>query len=168
VFGIAAILAVYLRASGWLIAACALLISYAMLLKCGGDLSPAGNLGAHLDRALFGTHLWRQTWDPEGLLGTLPATLWLVVEVGEPPISASAWLFLTDFLPWAGPLNGSLAYSLANVLLWYLVAEVFYRRRTFFSIQPRNALQSVRQCSLESQHTVCTRENHSRIVSQHR
>ncbi len=240
VFGIAAILAVYLRARGWLIAACALLISYAMLLSCGGDLSPAGNLGAHLDRALFGTHLWRQTWDPEGLLGTLPATatvliglltgdwltrvddrhrgarnlfvagivllvaglswhpflpinknlwspayvlvtagaalnlfavaywfidvrglrtwarpliaigmnsivlyvgsellaatLWRVIEVGEPPISASAWLFLTVFLPWAGPLNGSLAYALANVLLWYLVAEAFYRRRIFFSI----------------------------------
>jgi len=41
-----------------------------------GDLTPAGNLGAWLDRTVIGeAHLWRQskTWDPEGLLGTIPA-----------------------------------------------------------------------------------------------
>ncbi len=39
-----------------------------------GDLSPAGNLGAWIDRALFGPHLWRQNpWDPEGLASTVPA-----------------------------------------------------------------------------------------------
>jgi predicted acyltransferase len=41
-----------------------------------GDLTPSGNLGAWLDRTVFGeSHLWRQsrTWDPEGLLSTLPA-----------------------------------------------------------------------------------------------
>lgn len=39
------------------------------------DLTPEGNLGAAIDRAIFGPHLWRQsrTWDPEGLLSTLPA-----------------------------------------------------------------------------------------------
>lgn len=38
-----------------------------------GDLSPDGNLGAYLDRALLGDRLWQDTWDPEGLLSTLPA-----------------------------------------------------------------------------------------------
>ena len=41
-----------------------------------GDLTPAGNIGAWLDRTIIGeAHLWRQskTWDPEGLLGTIPA-----------------------------------------------------------------------------------------------
>ncbi|HEX7778285.1 MAG TPA: heparan-alpha-glucosaminide N-acetyltransferase domain-containing protein, partial [Vicinamibacterales bacterium] len=41
-----------------------------------GDLSPSGNLGAWIDRTVLGeAHLWRQskTWDPEGLLSTLPA-----------------------------------------------------------------------------------------------
>ena len=38
-----------------------------------GDLSPEGNLGAHIDRALFGRHIWRPRWDPEGLLSTIPA-----------------------------------------------------------------------------------------------
>jgi predicted acyltransferase len=37
---------------------------------------PADTLSAWIDRAVFGSHLWRQsgTWDPEGLLSTLPAT----------------------------------------------------------------------------------------------
>ena len=38
-----------------------------------GDLSPEGNLGAWLDRALMNGHLWRPRWDPEGLLSTVPA-----------------------------------------------------------------------------------------------
>ncbi len=38
-----------------------------------GDLSPEGNLGAVIDRALMGGHLWRPRWDPEGLLSTVPA-----------------------------------------------------------------------------------------------
>jgi predicted acyltransferase len=38
-----------------------------------GDLSADGNLAAYVDRALMGGHLWRPTWDPEGLLSTVPA-----------------------------------------------------------------------------------------------
>jgi predicted acyltransferase len=40
-----------------------------------GDLTPDGNLGAYIDRTVFGRHLWVQskTWDPEGLLSTVPA-----------------------------------------------------------------------------------------------
>lgn len=41
-----------------------------------GDLTPSGNLGAWVDRTVIGVnHLWRtsKTWDPEGLLSTLPA-----------------------------------------------------------------------------------------------
>jgi len=61
----------------------ATLIAYWALLQfvappggVAGDLSPSGNLGAWIDRTLIGeAHLWRQsrTWDPEGLLSTLPA-----------------------------------------------------------------------------------------------
>ena len=39
-----------------------------------GDLSPGRDLGAWLDRTLLGGHLYRPDWDPEGLLGTVPAT----------------------------------------------------------------------------------------------
>ena len=38
-----------------------------------GDLTPEGNLGAWIDRALMLGHLWRPRWDPEGLLSTVPA-----------------------------------------------------------------------------------------------
>src|SRR5688572_18757571 len=39
------------------------------------SLDPETNLGAWWDRTLFGAHLWKasKTWDPEGLLSTLPA-----------------------------------------------------------------------------------------------
>jgi predicted acyltransferase len=40
------------------------------------NLEPATNIGAWLDRAIFTEpHLWKavKTWDPEGLLGTIPA-----------------------------------------------------------------------------------------------
>jgi predicted acyltransferase len=60
-----------------------LLLAYWALLQfvpapggVAGDLTPAGNLGAWIDRTVIGqAHLWRQskTWDPEGLLGTMPA-----------------------------------------------------------------------------------------------
>lgn len=36
---------------------------------------PSASLAAYIDRAVFGSHLWRssKTWDPEGLLSTVPA-----------------------------------------------------------------------------------------------
>jgi predicted acyltransferase len=39
------------------------------------NLEPETNLAAWIDRALLSGHLWKQTktWDPEGLLSTLPA-----------------------------------------------------------------------------------------------
>ncbi|MBK5256383.1 MAG: DUF5009 domain-containing protein [Vicinamibacteria bacterium] len=39
------------------------------------NLEPETNLGAWLDRLIFGSHLWvsSKTWDPEGLLSSLPA-----------------------------------------------------------------------------------------------
>jgi len=38
-----------------------------------GRLDPDGNLAAYVDRRLMLGHLWKPTWDPEGLLSTLPA-----------------------------------------------------------------------------------------------
>lgn len=54
------------------VAATLLLGYWALIFR---DLTPEGNLGAAIDRAIFGGHLWRQsrTWDPEGLLSTIPA-----------------------------------------------------------------------------------------------
>ena len=38
-----------------------------------GNLTPAGNLASFIDRQLMAGHLWRPTWDPEGVLSTIPA-----------------------------------------------------------------------------------------------
>jgi predicted acyltransferase len=49
-----------------------------------GDLSKDGNLAAYVDRAVLGTdHLWKtaKTWDPEGLLSTLPAVATVLLGV---------------------------------------------------------------------------------------
>jgi len=41
----------------------------------GNHLTPGNDLGAYLDRQIFGNHLYAstKTWDPEGLLSTVPA-----------------------------------------------------------------------------------------------
>jgi predicted acyltransferase len=38
-----------------------------------GNLTAGNDLGAYVDRAIFGSHTWKPTWDPEGLLSTVPA-----------------------------------------------------------------------------------------------
>lgn len=67
--------------TGWrfqaILAAALLLLYWALMtLIPGFALEPGQDLGAYIDRAVFGErHLWRfaQTWEPEGLLSTLPA-----------------------------------------------------------------------------------------------
>jgi len=54
-----------------------------------GHLGKDDNLGAYIDRSLMGGHLWSEsvTWDPEGLLSTLPAIATLLIG-----ILAGEWL----------------------------------------------------------------------------
>jgi predicted acyltransferase len=52
----------------------AILAGYWIVLTNFGDLTPEGNIGAAIDRAVFGSHLYRSgQWDPEGLLSSVPA-----------------------------------------------------------------------------------------------
>jgi predicted acyltransferase len=48
-----------------------------------GVLEPGRDMGAYIDRMLLGGHLWVQskTWDPEGLLSTIPAVCSLLIGV---------------------------------------------------------------------------------------
>ena len=79
---LAAPLVVYLGWRGQL-AAIALLLSIYSVLQLlvpvpgigAGVLEPGQDFGAYIDRMLLDGHLWVQarTWDPEGLLSTLPA-----------------------------------------------------------------------------------------------
>ncbi len=82
------------RRRAWILGTCTvvLLLGYWALMSWvawpggqPGDLTPSGNLGAFVDRAVFGeSHLWKKHawdsahpwlpgWDPEGLVSTLPA-----------------------------------------------------------------------------------------------
>lgn len=125
------------------------------------NLEPATNLGAWLDRLVFTeNHLWSQsrTWDPEGLLGTLPAVgtgllgmltgQWLRRKDVE-PATRVAWLFVAGGaavllgLIWNGwfPINKALWTSsyvlyagglamMALAALYWLTDVQGYRRFT--------------------------------------
>ncbi len=71
---------VYVAARGRAVLTGTILLGYWALMTLvpvpgygAGDLSPDGNLASYLDRVLLDGHLWQGTWDPEGLLSTLPA-----------------------------------------------------------------------------------------------
>ncbi len=84
-----------------------------------GDLTPDGNLGAFLDRTIFGAHLWSQskTWDPEGLLSTVPA-------IATTLLGGMAGLWLGSRASGARKALGLLAAGIVGIgigLAWSLV-----------------------------------------------
>lgn len=61
-------------------------------------------------------------------LSSLVASLFILIRVGLDGPSLQAWLFDRVFAPWAMPVNASLAYALAYVLVWWGAMWVLYRR----------------------------------------
>lgn len=51
---------------------------------------------------------------------------------GSEPVKA--WLYANAFATWLDPLNASLAFAIAFVLLWWGIMEVFYRRKLFIKV----------------------------------
>ncbi|MGV3561098.1 acyltransferase family protein [Larkinella arboricola] len=119
------------RTQGWLMGS--LLIGYWLLMSFvpvpdfgPANLEPATNLGAWLDRTVLGGHLWKtsKTWDPEGLLSTLPAIATglsgilagTLLRSTRPEAEKAVWLFVAGCLSllgsyvWSGffPINKSL------------------------------------------------------------
>jgi len=47
---------------------------------------------------------------------------------GKSAPSTYTWIYENWFLPWAGPLNGSLAFAVTAVLFWWLILHGIYRR----------------------------------------
>jgi predicted acyltransferase len=101
-------------------AAAVLLAGYWLLVM--RDLTPDGNLGARIDRAVFGPHLWRQsrTWDPEGLLSTLPAIATTLTGLAAGYVLRSAWALRTriERIGWAS------AGAIALGLIWATVFPI--------------------------------------------
>jgi predicted acyltransferase len=127
VYLLAALCYLFLARKGRAWVAAGLLLGYWALLTLvpvpgygPGDLSPEGNLGAFLDRMILGGRLWREMWDPEGLLSTLPAvaTTLLGIFTGE-------WLRSSrgSGAKVAGLLAGGVA-GISSGLLWGLVFPI--------------------------------------------
>jgi predicted acyltransferase len=249
VYLFAALIVLNLRPRGQAITAAVLLLGYWGLMRLvpvpgygAGDLSVEGNLAAYVDRFFLSGHMWTETWDPEGLVSTIPAiatallgalaghllrsardrreiTAWLFVAgwagivsghvwgwafpvnknlwtssyvlftagaaasclavcywlidvqgwkrwarpavvLGMNPLAIFAastllvkvlvrvpvpasggettslygWIYWTLFVPWAGELNGSLAFALAHVMLWLGVASLLYKKQIFLKV----------------------------------
>jgi predicted acyltransferase len=87
-----------------------------------GDLTPAGNIGAWLDRTVFGAHLWKtsKVWDPEGLLSSVPAVATTLLGA-----VAGLWLRTADT-----PARKALGLMLAGIVaaaigqLWNLAFPI--------------------------------------------
>jgi predicted acyltransferase len=80
-----------------------------------GDLTPDGNLGAWLDRALMRGHLWRPNWDPEGLLSTLPAVATTLIGV----MAGHALQSTTSLAQWRRHLVVAGLVGIAIGSLWH-------------------------------------------------
>lgn len=73
-----------------------------------GALEPGRDFGAFVDRWLLGGHLWvsSKTWDPEGLVSTLPAVCSLLLGVlcgnwigrDRPPAEKTVWMLLAGLV----------------------------------------------------------------------
>ncbi len=207
-----------------------------------GNLTVEGNLAAYIDNLLLKGHMWKESWDPEGILSTVPAiatTLcgvitgmwlrsskdrcdiagclfvagWMLVLFGliwgivfpinkalwtssyvvltagcalqclgfcywlidvkggrrwaQPAViygmnaiavfvlsgilgriliytkisgadgevvSLKQWIYQHGFESYLGPLNGSLAYAIANVVFWLIIMKILYDRKIFIKV----------------------------------
>ncbi|MFC0135880.1 hypothetical protein CR105_00970 [Massilia eurypsychrophila] len=137
---------------GWI---AALLVTYSVLMLWvpvpgigAGVLEPGKDIGAWLDRLVLGKHLWVQakTWDPEGLVSTIPALCSQLVGVlagrwllsNTPRSEQTVWLLLAGLVLLAlgsildailMPINKSLWTSSYCLLMsgWALLAfAAFY------------------------------------------
>jgi predicted acyltransferase len=107
-----------------------LLILYYILMIYFSDvptLEPETNLAAAIDRFFLSGHLWVQskTWDPEGILSTLPAIVTAIIgmlagqtfsKIKE-PAERTTWLFLIGAILIIIGLAWSLAFPI-NKSLW--------------------------------------------------
>src|SRR4029079_3412547 len=93
-----------------------------------GVLEPGRDFGSWVDRAVFGKHLWAQsrTWDPEGLVSTLPAvgSLLFGVVVGRlllvspPTLATSGRLLAAGVVALAAGLQLDAILMPINKNLW--------------------------------------------------
>lgn len=128
---------------GWI---AVLLSAYAVLMLlvpvpdmqgrvAAGALEPGRDFGAYVDRLLLDGHLWAKskTWDPEGLVSTLPAVCtqlfgvlagrWLLSQTGR--AEKTVWMLLAGLLClWIGAML-DVALMPINKSLWTVSFCIF-------------------------------------------
>jgi predicted acyltransferase len=104
-------------------------------MVAAGVLEPGRDFGAYVDRQLLSGHLWAssKTWDPEGLVSTLPAVCSLLfgVQCGRyldhsaAKVEKTVWLLLTGLAClWLGSAL-DVAFMPINKSLWTVSYAVF-------------------------------------------
>ena len=70
------------------------------------------------------------------VLSILAVKIALRVQVGsgDGSVSLYAWVYRNVFLPVLGPMNGSLAFAIAYLLLWLAIAEILYRKQVIIRV----------------------------------
>ncbi len=49
-------------------------------------------------------------------------------------VSVKTWIYQNGFLSWASPMNASLGFAIATVLIWWVVLYVMYRNNWFLKV----------------------------------
>ncbi len=49
-------------------------------------------------------------------------------------INLKTWIYQNLFVSWAGEINGSLAFAIANIVIWWIVLYGMYQKRWFIKI----------------------------------
>lgn len=109
VYLIASTIYLYLKERWQLIIAVTILILYWFAMTIipvpgygSGNLSPEGNLAAYIDRTIMQGHLWRENWDPEGILSTFPAVVTTMIGIftgrwllkSNDKFETTSWMFV--------------------------------------------------------------------------
>tara|TARA_R110000868_G_scaffold410693_4_gene699803 strand:- start:34789 stop:35949 length:1161 start_codon:yes stop_codon:yes gene_type:complete len=80
-YAVGAFLFLYTKPKTQMITLASLLLGYWALMElvpvpgfgAGAIDAPDSNLAAFIDQLVLGSHMWKENWDPEGLLSTIPA-----------------------------------------------------------------------------------------------
>jgi predicted acyltransferase len=56
------------------------------------------------------------------------------VNAGGASVPLQSWIYQNVFASWASPVNASLAFAVAFVLLWLGLMWILYRRKIFISV----------------------------------
>lgn len=132
-YALASILFLYTKPKTQMITLVSLLVGYWILMigipvpgfGAGAIDNPEGNLAAYIDQLLLSGHTWKENWDPEGLLSTLPALgstligVWtgrILMKEHDSEASRTLQFFIWGFVlltigyvwSWVFPLNKSI------------------------------------------------------------